>query len=103
MLTIIFFLTLFWAGGAPEICVTRAETLEYPELARTARVQGDVLVEVAIGSDGKVKGTSLVSGPAMLRTAAEQNAKTWVFNTTLEQKRTIRYQFKLENPPVKHI
>ncbi|HKP73668.1 MAG TPA: TonB family protein, partial [Pyrinomonadaceae bacterium] len=47
----------------------------YPETARRARVIGVVTVEVVIDVDGKVIGARAVSGPELLREAAERAAR----------------------------
>ncbi|GAC1398776.1 MAG: hypothetical protein NVSMB56_13720 [Pyrinomonadaceae bacterium] len=47
----------------------------YPEMARRARVSGSVTVEVVIDVSGKITSAQAVSGPVMLRQAAEQAAR----------------------------
>jgi TonB family protein len=51
----------------------------YPDIARAARVQGPVTVEVRINDEGKVTQAKVVSGPALLRTAALSAARRWRF------------------------
>jgi protein TonB len=47
----------------------------YPEMARRAKMTGMVTVEVVIDASGKVIGARAVSGPDMLRDAAERAAR----------------------------
>jgi len=51
----------------------------YPPIAKAARIQGMVVFNVVIGSDGKLKSTKVVSGPAMLQQAAIDALKQWTF------------------------
>jgi protein TonB len=48
---------------------------EYPQLAKQSGAQGEV--------DGKVKNVKVVSGPPLLRNAAIQAVKQWVYKPTL--------------------
>jgi len=59
-------------------CIAHLEVPKYPEIARLSRVEGAITVDVSIGADGKVVSTT-ASGVAMLREAAEENAKHWTF------------------------
>jgi TonB family protein len=52
----------------------------YPPIAKAARVQGDVLIELAISEKGQVTSEKVVSGPAMLQQAALDAVKKWRFN-----------------------
>jgi protein TonB len=63
---------------------------DYPPLARTAHVEGDVVVEITIGEDGGVANARVLSGHALLQQAALSAAKRWKFKPTL-----------LNNVPVK--
>lgn len=56
---------------------------EYPMLARTSGVSGDVQVEVLIGEDGRVVSTKVVAGHTLLQRAALEAARQWKFNPTL--------------------
>jgi len=42
----------------------------YPVIARTAHVQGSVVVEAMISKAGRIESAHVTSGPAMLRQAA---------------------------------
>jgi len=75
---------------APEIVVKPEDTLiparlvgsvqpTYPPTARSAQIQGSVVVEVQIDASGKVTGTNVMSGPAALRAAAVSALMRWKF------------------------
>jgi len=49
----------------------------YPPLARAARIQGDVLLDVTIGEDGTVESIKAVSGHPLLIPAAIDAVKQW--------------------------
>jgi protein TonB len=55
----------------------------YPQTARRALVSGTVTVEVVVDVSGKVIGARAVSGPEMLRDAAERAARQAKFTPTL--------------------
>jgi periplasmic protein TonB len=54
----------------------------YPTIARTARVQGPVQVQVLISEEGRVVSASTVSGHPLLLDASVQAARQWVFTPT---------------------
>lgn len=67
-------------GGRVQEAVlrTRVEPA-YPPLARQARVSGTVQVQATIGADGRVKKAVAVSGPPLLRQAAEAAVMRWIY------------------------
>jgi len=62
----------------------------YSEEAKAAGVSGEVQVQVTISEEGRVIEAIVISGPELLREAAVQAAKEWVFKPT-----------KLDGVPVK--
>jgi protein TonB len=52
---------------------------EYPALARSARIQGTVVVEVTVGPDGIPSRARALEGPMLLRATAETYAMRWRF------------------------
>ena len=50
-----------------------------PQLARQAHVQGAVTVEAVIGADGKVISVNALQGHPMLKSAAMEAVKRWVY------------------------
>jgi protein TonB len=55
----------------------------YPSVARTAGIEGTVLVRVLVGKDGRVKDVIHIDGPEALRSAADDCARTAVFRPAL--------------------
>jgi protein TonB len=51
----------------------------YPPLARQARIQGQVVLQAAIGKDGSIQNLRLVSGHPMLAPAAIEAVKQWKY------------------------
>jgi protein TonB len=56
---------------------------DYPELAKKARVQGAVVVEVVIAESGRVESARAMSGHPLLVIPATQAARRWRFAPTL--------------------
>ena len=73
----------------------------YPSIAKEARVAGTVVMEVDISKDGAIQSTHVVSGPMMLREAAQDAVRTWRFkpyilnNQPIETRTTIDVTFTL--------
>jgi TonB family protein len=51
----------------------------YPAIAKTARVQGTVVIQATISKTGSIENPRVVSGPVMLRQSALDAVKTWRF------------------------
>jgi protein TonB len=56
---------------------------EYPKIAQQMGVKGVVELMATIGTDGKVKGVRVLSGPPMLQKAAKDAVMQWVYKPTL--------------------
>jgi len=54
----------------------------YPAIARQARIQGSVQVQIDISETGAVTNVTLLSGHPLLRDAALQAARQWLFIPT---------------------
>lgn len=83
-----------------EISLVHWESPIYNELARVARLQGDVKLKVSIGRDGRVSKV-LVAQPAphkLLQDEAVKNIEKWTFNSGEERTLEITYQFRLVEP-----
>jgi TonB family protein len=82
----------------------------YPRLARIARLEGTVSVEVEIGTDGTVISAKASGAHKLLERAAEENLRQWTFEPTARgsvSKHTIIFTYRLdgkeedsESPPV---
>lgn len=66
-------------GNVQEARVLSRIAPAYPQLARQARVAGTVKVEATIGRDGRVRIARAVSGPPLLRRAAEDAVRQWKY------------------------
>jgi TonB family protein len=62
----------------------------YPAVARAAGAQGSVEVEVVVDEQGNVESAKAVSGHQLLRDAAVDAARQWVFAPTLLQGKPVK-------------
>jgi TonB family protein len=67
------------SSGIAAGLVMQKTTPVYPAMARTARVQGTVVVQATISKSGSIENPHVVSGPVMLRQSALDAVKTWRF------------------------
>lgn len=67
----------------------------YPLLARSASVQGTVVVEVTTHED-RIGSTKLTSGNPLLSTAALANLQTWIFVNQLPSTFKVTYRYKID-------
>ncbi len=80
---------------------TRMTTPTYPSMAQRNRIEGRVAVEITIDVEGNVTEANAISGPAMLRAAAEEAAKRSKFRPAMFDavpiigKGVITYNFSL--------
>lgn len=56
----------------------------YPPLAKQARIQGTVLLNATIGTDGAIQNLQVISGHPLLVPAALEAVKQWVYKPTLQ-------------------
>ena len=66
---------------------------EYPEVARVARISGDVSIEVVVDQTGAVTKTKIVQGPPLLQEAALDAVKQWTFEPykMKDETKTVRF------------
>jgi protein TonB len=55
----------------------------YPPIAKAARVQGVVVLQATISKTGSITDLHVVSGPAMLQSAALDAVKSWRYKPYL--------------------
>jgi len=55
----------------------------YPEVARAAHVQGDVVLDCTISNEGRVVNVKVLSGPILLQAAAVDAVRQWLYRPTL--------------------
>ncbi|SRR5712692_5386760 len=95
---------------ASERSVQRLVSMEYPDLAIQARMQGEIVVECAVDTEGRVTTARVVRADqamtnqdrSLLGTAAMENVKQWRFQkgsdpTTVQ----VVYRFSLEDQPTR--
>lgn len=72
--------------------VTSFDCPEYPPVAKKARLQG--LVRIEVSTDGQqVSGTKLISGHPMIAPAAIANVRTWKFAPHTPETFTVTYLY----------
>ena len=78
----------------------------YPPIAKAARIEGNIEIEVVIGTTGQIISEKVVSGPSMLRQAALDAVKTWQFSAfqsksaAVSASTTLTIPFQLEKRAV---
>ena len=70
------------SGGVLQGSALRRVQPQYPPIAKAARAAGAVQVQVTISEEGRVIDAQVVSGHPLLRDAALQAARQWVFKPT---------------------
>ncbi len=85
----LFLLCLAMFCGASERgserAIVRMEVPVFPPLARTAQIQGEVVLDATISKEGNVLAVQRLSGHPMLAADASENVRTWVFTETQAQ------------------
>jgi TonB family protein len=56
----------------------------YPLLAQHMKVQGSVVLQAIVGADGAIEDLHVLSGPAILTSAAQQAVRQWRFRPYLQ-------------------
>ena len=69
--------------------------LEYPQMARQARIQGVVVVWARLDEKGNVLDTKALSGAEVLAAASLENAKRWRFQPNAARAAVIVYNFRV--------
>jgi protein TonB len=64
----------------------------YPLLGRQMKVQGSVLLQAFIGADGVIRDLRVLSGPAILASAAREAASRWQFKPYLQNGKPVETQ-----------
>lgn len=71
-------------NAAQRQTLTDAEQQPIPPLAQHMNVQGSVVLQALIGTDGVIENLRVLSGPAILTSAAQQAVRQWHFKPILE-------------------
>jgi TonB family protein len=77
-------------GAVAEANLVKKVEPVYPELARSARIQGTVEFTAVIGEDGKIISLQLVRGHPLLVNAAKEAVLQWVYRPTLLNGRPVK-------------
>jgi TonB family protein len=67
-----------------EAISTQTPQASYPLLAQHMHVQGSVVLQAVVGADGIIQNLHVVSGPAILASAAQQAVREWHFKPVVE-------------------
>lgn len=67
----------------------------YPALAQHMSVQGSVVLQALIGADGVIQDLRVMSGPAILVSAAQQAVREWRFKPFLENGQPVETKAKI--------
>lgn len=70
------------SGGVLQGNAIRKPQPTYPPIAKAARASGAVQVQVTISEEGRVIDAQVISGHPLLRDAALQSARQWLFKPT---------------------
>jgi protein TonB len=70
-------------GNVQSAMIIRKTSPVYPQLAKSARVQGVVHLAAVIAKDGTIQELHSLGGPALLIQAAMDAVKTWVYRPTM--------------------
>jgi protein TonB len=74
-----------WWGGIPvdademQRHLVRSMAPVYPEVARQAGIEGDVVLRVYISSSGRVTNLKIIDGPPILARAAAEAVQEWQY------------------------
>jgi TonB family protein len=79
--------------AVPELRTSVAST--YPILAQHMKVQGSVVLQAIIGADGSIENLRVLSGPAILATAAQQAVREWRFKPVLQNGQPVETKTKI--------
>jgi len=77
-------------GAALEGSATKKVQPSYPPLAKAARVEGSVEVEVTIDEEGNVIAARALSGHPLLKDAALAAARQWKFTPSTQNGRSVK-------------
>jgi protein TonB len=70
-------------GNVMEAKKTRNVLPVYPQIAKTAHIQGTVLLHAIIDKDGSIQELQYISGPPLLMRAAMDAVRQWKYQPTL--------------------
>lgn len=75
--------------------IVASEDLKYPPFARSARIQGVVVVRAKLDNDGRVVDAEAISGHELLIPDSLTNTKKWRFQPNAHRAAIIVYNFRM--------
>jgi TonB family protein len=72
-----------------------AQPQNYPLLAQQMRVQGSVVLQALIGTNGVIENLRVLTGPSILASAAEQAVREWKFKPIVQNGQPVESQAKI--------
>ena len=72
-----------------------AQQPSYPLLAQHMNVQGSVVLQAVIGADGVIQDLHVITGPAILASAAQQAVREWHFKPILQNGQAVETKAKI--------
>jgi TonB family protein len=80
-----------------------------PVLGQHSRVEGSVVLQAIVGTDGNIENLRVVSGPAILSSAAQQAVREWRFKPYLQNGQpvetkariTVNFSIRVSDNPAK--
>jgi len=94
---------LFSRPSSNDICVVHWNSVNYNAVARQARLEGDVNLQVSIDQAGKVSKVTVVQPTVahkLLQDEAVKNITDWTFNPGEQRVFEIVYEFRLVMPEI---
>jgi TonB family protein len=81
------------SAGVPEL----RQTVEaaYPVLGQHMRVQGSVVLQAIVAADGTIENLRVLSGPAILASAAQQAVRQWHFKPYVENGQAVETKARI--------
>jgi TonB family protein len=75
--------------------IADAPQASYPLLAQHMNVQGSVVLQAIIGADGIIQDLHVLSGPAILSSAAQQAVREWRFKPVLQNGQAVETKARI--------
>jgi TonB family protein len=82
-------------AAAEHMSTDSAQPQNYPLLAQQMRVQGSVVLQALIGTDGVIENLRVLTGPSILASAAEQAVREWKFKPIVQNGQPVESQAKI--------
>ena len=84
-------------SAADGLCLRHLVVPSYPSLAVQAQIHGSVALDLVVAPNGEVTSVSSSGAHKMLRQAAEENMRTWMFCSGLAAQNVhVTYTYRLE-------